>query len=195
MALLKEIPLIFYGENEAEYGNPIAHNSSALRDWSYYTSDDHSNIYIGGVSVKDLKEYFDLSQNDLIPYLPANPTKIKEKEIEVHYLGYYLKWHPQECFYYSVEHGGFQPSPERTEGTYSKYNSIDDKIDDLHYYTTGVKFGYARATEDAAQEIRSGDISRDEGVSLVKRFDHEFPMRFAKELFSYLSIPHNEYPS
>ena len=26
MALLKEIPLIFYGENEAEYGNPIAHN-------------------------------------------------------------------------------------------------------------------------------------------------------------------------
>jgi N-acetyl sugar amidotransferase len=194
MALLKEIPLIFYGENEAEYGNPIAHNSSALRDWSYYTSDDLSNIYIGGVSVKDLKEYFDLSQNDLIPYLPANPTKIKEKEIEVHYLGYYLKWHPQECFYYSVEHGGFQPSPERTEGTYSKYNSIDDKIDDLHYYTTGVKFGYARATEDAAQEIRSGDISRDEGVSLVKRFDHEFPMRFAKELFSYLSIPHNEFP-
>jgi hypothetical protein len=54
----------------------------------------------------------------------------------VHYLGYYLKWHPQSCYYYAVEHGGFEASPERTPGTYSKYNSIDDRIDDYHYYTT-----------------------------------------------------------
>ena len=66
------------------------------------------------------------------------------------------------------EHGGFQASPERTPGTYSKYNSIDDRIDDLHYLTTGTKFGIARASYDAAQEIRSCDISREEGVALVK---------------------------
>ena len=54
----------------------------------------------------------------------------EEKKIEVHYLGYYLRWHPQSCYYYAVEHGGFQASPERTPGTYSKYNSIDDRIDD-----------------------------------------------------------------
>jgi hypothetical protein len=107
----------------------------------------------------------------------------------VHYLGYYLKWHPQSCYYYAVEHGGFEASPERTPGTYSKYNSIDDRIDDFHYYTTGVKFGLGRASYDAAQEIRSGDITREEGVALVKRFDHEFPERFADEIFRYLSIP------
>ena len=38
---------------------------------------------------------------------------------------------------------------ERTPGTYSKYNSIDDKIDDFHYYTTYIKFGIGRATYDA----------------------------------------------
>ena len=83
------------------------------------------------------------------------PTQIEQKKIEVHYLGYYLKWHPQSCYYYAVEHGGFQASPERTPGTYSKYNSIDDRIDDFHYYTTYIKFGIGRATYDAAQEIRS----------------------------------------
>ena len=46
---------------------------------------------------------------------------------------------PQSCYYYSVENGGFEASPERTPGTYSKYNSIDDRIDDFHYYTTGIK--------------------------------------------------------
>jgi hypothetical protein len=64
----------------------------------------------------------------------------------------------------------------------------------LHYYTTGVKFGIGRASYDAAQEIRSDDIDREEGVALVKRYDHEFPERFADELFSYLSIPESEYP-
>ena len=72
---------------------------------------------------------FGLNENDLQPYLPADPDQLAEKKVEVHYLGYYLKWHPQSCYYYSVEHGGFQASPERTPGTYSKYNSIDDKMD------------------------------------------------------------------
>jgi hypothetical protein len=194
MALLFNIPLVFYGENEAEYGNPISDTDSAKRDWSYFTSDDKSKIHLGGVSVSDLKSNFGVDDSDLQPYLPANPNQIMEKKIEVHYLGYYLKWHPQSAYYYAVEHGGFQASPERTPGTYSKYNSIDDKIDDLHYFTTGIKFGIGRASYDAAQEIRSGDINRDEGISLVKRFDHEYPTRFIDELFAYLSINKNEFP-
>jgi hypothetical protein len=80
-------------------------------------------------------------------------------------------------------------APERTPGTYSKYNSIDDKIDDFHYWTTYQKFGIGRATYDAAQEIRSGDITRAEGVALVHRFDGEWPARFASEINEYLSVP------
>lgn len=194
MALLFNIPLVFYGENEAEYGNPIGDTESAKRDWSYFTSDDQDNIHLGGVSISDLKNHFGVDASDLQPYLPAEPNKIEELGVEVHYLGYYKKWHPQECYYYAVEYGGFEASPERTPGTYSKYNSIDDQIDDLHYFTTGVKFGIGRSSYDAAQEIRSGDITRDEGVALVKRFDHEFPERFIDVLMEYLSLPENEFP-
>jgi N-acetyl sugar amidotransferase len=194
MALLHKIPLVIYGENEAEYGNPIGDTDTAKRDWSYFTSDDQSKIFLGGVSIADLKSQFGVEHQDLLPYLPTDPQEIERQKVEVHYLGYYLKWHPQSCYYYAVEHGGFQASPERTPGTYSKYNSIDDRIDDFHYYTTGVKFGIGRASYDASQEIRSGDINREEGVALVKRFDHEYPSRFADEIFRYLSIPEKEFP-
>lgn len=194
IAIAFNISLVFYGENEAEYGNPIQDSEKAQRDWDYFTLRDQDQIFLGGVSVSDLKDKFDLHQNDLQPYLPADPNQLLDKKVEVHYLGYYLKWHPQSCYYYAVEHGGFQASPERTPGTYSKYNSIDDRIDDFHYYTTGIKFGIGRATYDAAQEIRSGDIDRDEGVALVKRFDHEFPERFADEIFRYLSLPGDQFP-
>jgi len=194
MAIQFDIPLVFYGENEVEYGNPISDSESSMRDNSYFTGNAEKQIFLGGVSTDELKENFGLHQNDLQPYLPANPEKIHDKNIEVHYLGYYLKWHPQSCYYYSVENGGFQASPERTPGTYSKYNSIDDRIDDLHYLTTGVKFGIGRASYDAAQEIRSKDIDRDEGVALVKKFDHEFPERFFDEMLLYLSLDSRDFP-
>jgi N-acetyl sugar amidotransferase len=194
MAILHDIPFVVYGENEAEYGNPIGDTNSAKRDWSYFAGADTASMYLGGTSIKSLYEDFDLEPQDLLPYLPADPAQVAARQVEVHYLGYYLKWHPQSCYYYAVEHGGFEASPERTPGTYSKYNSIDDRIDDYHYHTTFIKFGIGRATYDAAQEIRSGDITRDEGVALVRRYDGEFPERFADEIFRYLSIPEKEFP-
>jgi N-acetyl sugar amidotransferase len=194
MAALFNIPLVFYGENEAEYGNPKGDTDTSKRSADYYAFSDKNKAYLGGQSVLSLINEFGVEPYELEPYMPASPEEIERKKIEVHYLGYYLKWHPQSCYYYSVENGGFQASPERTPGTYSKYNSIDDKIDDFHYYTTYVKFGIGRATYDASQEIRSGDITREEGVALVKKFDGEFPDRFANEIFNYLSITSKDYP-
>jgi hypothetical protein len=37
-------------------------------------------------------------------------------------------------------------------------------------------------------EIRSGHITREEGVALVKRFDGEFPKKYFKEFLEYLDI-------
>ena len=194
MAALFNIPLVFYGENEAEYGNPIDDTQSSQRDREYFSEDDISKISLGGTSIGELQEDFGITLTDLDPYLPVRPEQLEEKKIEVHYLGYYLPWHPQGAYYYAVENGGFQAAPERTPGTYSKYNSIDDKIDDFHYYTSFIKFGIGRSTYDASQEIRNNEITREEGMALVRKYDGEFPERFAQEVFSYLSIPPAEYP-
>ena len=183
-----EIPLIFYGENEAEYGNPIADNSTSLRDKSYYTMKHMSEIYLGGVSVKELLEKHKLRLNDILTYLPVDSNELEKGNIEVRYLGYYLKWTPQEAYYYSIEHAGFQANPVRSEGTYSKYNSLDDRIDGFHYYTTYVKFGIGRATHDSSQEIRNKHITREEGVALVQRFDGEFPEMYFNEILDHIGM-------
>ncbi len=189
IAIQLGIPLIFYGENEAEYGNPISDNLCAKRDYSYFANANGESVFLGGVPVNTIKENYGLTDADLNQYMPCNPSDVQGLGIEVHYLGYYLKWHPQANYYHAVENGGFEASPERTPGTYSKYNSIDDKIDDLHYFTTYIKYGIGRATYDAAQEIRSGDITREEGVALVNKYDGEYPERFEKEIFDYLNVP------
>lgn len=187
------IPLIFYGENEAEYGNPIADNQTSLRDKSYFVMRQLSDVYLAGTSISELIEKHGLSLNDLMAYLPAPHEELEQANIQVHYLGYYLKWTPQEVYYYAVENTGFQARPFRTEGTYSKYNSIDDKIDDLHYYTTYMKFGLGRASYDASQEIRNKHLTREEGVALVRQFDGEVPTRYIQEVMDYLEMDVEEF--
>ena len=188
LALKYGISLIFYGENEAEYGNPIADNATSLRDKSYYTMNNMNDIYLGGVSIKELKEKYLLTNQDVSSFLPADANELAKSDIQVHYLGYYIKWIPQEVYYYAVENTNFKARPFRTQGTYSKYNSIDDKIDDLHYYTTYIKFGIGRATYDASQEVRNKHLTREEAVALVKKFDGEFPDKYFNEIMDYLDI-------
>jgi N-acetyl sugar amidotransferase len=183
-----DISLIFYGENEAEYGNPIADNQSSLRDKAIFAANNQDDIYLGGVSLKSLIKDYGFTYNDLYTFLPPSIEDIDKSKSEVHYLGYYLKWIPQEVYYYAVENTGFKARPFRSQGTYSKYNSIDDKIDDLHFYTTFIKFGIGRATYDSSQEIRNQHLTRDEAVNLVRKYDGEFPDKYFNEIMEYLEI-------
>lgn len=188
-AAMYDVPLIFYGENQAEYGNNIAENDKPTMDPNFYTTEPNlDELFLGGIPASDLISQHGFRRSDLNPYLPVSGKKLKDIGAQVHYLGYYLRWDPQEMFYYASENTGFKSNTERTEGSYSKYSSIDDKIDPLHYYTTFIKFGIGRATYDAAQEIRNGKITREEGVALVKRYDAEFPKKFFPEIVDYMGI-------
>lgn len=193
MALKFGLPLVFYGESEAEYGNPIAETQSSLRDKSYYAMRDLSEIHLGGVSIPELISKHGMTLNDLSAYLPADYRQLAEADINVHYLGYYIKWTPQEAYYYAIEHTGFEARPFRTQGTYSKYNSIDDKIDDLHYYTTHIKFGLGRASYDASQEIRNKHLTREEGVALVRKFDGEFPEKYFRDVLDFIEMEDEQF--
>jgi hypothetical protein len=120
-------------------------------------------------------------------------TKIKKNNLEVHYLGYYLKWDQQEAFYYASENTGFKINPERTEGTYSKYVGLDDKIERFHFYTYFIKYGIGQATWDTAQEIRTDKITREEGIALVKKFDGEFPEKYFLDFLDYIDLSKDDF--
>lgn len=188
-----DVKLVMYGENQAEYGNNPNENYKPVMDRKFFSVQTPEDMILGGKPINTIMRETSFTINDFAPYIPPSSDYLERKEIEVHYLGYYLKWDPQECYYYAAEHTGFQSNEERTEGTYSKYSSIDDRIDMFHYYTTLIKFGIGRATYDAAQEIRNGKITREEGVALVKRYDQEFPRRYFKDFLEYIDISEEKF--
>ena len=203
MAAKLNIPLIFYGEMPGEYGEKISHKTSNYaKDEKSSESKGYSLDYIGGKDVRDIYlggkpigEYLDegIEMADLNSYLPMDAEVLQRKGINIKYLGYYKKWIPQEAYYYSVENTGFEANPVRTEGTYSKYNSLDDKVDGFFYYTRWIKFGVGRTMMDSAQEIRNHHIDKNEAIALMQRYEGEYPERYEKEFLEYISMSREEF--
>lgn len=191
-ALKYDIKLIMFGEPYAEYGsedNSTTSKPSYDINWYLNDSDD---IYFGGTHYKDiLKKYQWLTYGDLTPFMPLTSKDLEKsriKNLQIEYLGWYIKWNPQEVYYYASKNCGYFPDTQRTDGTYGRYSAIDDKMEWLHYYTHYIKYGIGRARFDACQEIRSGHITRDEGIKLCKKFEGEYPKRYIKDCFKFMKL-------
>ena len=198
MAINFNIKLIFYGENgEVEYaGDPKAVDRPFT---DVLEHQDWLEGYLKGTTLKNLLNYAsenkDYIDNDLLKSPDLKFYSAPKKEIiqrnecsKLFYFSYFQEWNPQENFYYCSDYTGFEPNPERTEGTFSKYSSLDDKFDGMHYYMRYIKFGLGRCCEDTAHEIRDGNISRDEGISLMQQYEGEFPSKYFNEFLNYLDI-------
>jgi N-acetyl sugar amidotransferase len=194
IALKFGIPLVFYGENgSVEYaGDP------QLADKPFLPPEQWNNRLLKGISLDELvdfglkhKSYFTETgyrKSDLLFYGAPALEEVQRADIRKYYYSYFHKWTPQENYYYAAEHTGLKANPERSEGTYSKYASLDDRLDGMHYYLGFIKFGIGRATQDAAHEVRDGHITREEAVALVRRYDGEFPAKYFRDFLEFLEI-------
>jgi len=196
MAYRFNIPIVFFGENgEAEYGGDPAANDKPSWD-----TKDWDRIYQKGSGVQKLIDIgleigaFEKHEIREISQFYSLPPMEFDRNPEFHWLGYYKFWHPQSNYYRAAQNHGFESNPEgRSEGTYSKYASLDDATDGLHYFMAYIKFGMGRCTSDAAQEVRSGEITREEAVALVKRYDGEVPGRHMDLTQKYLGLDNNHF--
>jgi len=189
-----DIKLIMYGENNAEVHNNMNQTISPIMNPKHYSliSEDEP-FFLGGCNPEELKKE-GITQNDMEIYKPALKDYLSSKEIEVHFMSHYFNWSPHDNYYYVKKICNFESNPDgRSEGTYTKFASLDDKIDGQHYFTMHIKFGHGRCTNDACRDIRDGYINRDEAVQLVKKYDGEFPKKYFKEFLEYINISENKY--
>jgi len=193
MAMKFGIKLVMYGEPYVEYGSTPLEDAQVPALGLNYFVNDAKDVYLGGMHVDQLKEKYAFSDNDLLPFMPIRSEDIVGHDVSVEYLGWYHKWDPQEAYYYAVENCGFEADDERTEGTYGKYSSIDDRIDGLHYFTHYAKFGIGRCAFDASHEIRNGHISREEALALYTKYEGELPKRYFKQCLEYIDVTEEQF--
>jgi len=185
IAINYKIPYVFYAEHgESEYGGLVLHkNSNKIRDFEEvieHQIGDHPENWISeNISKKDIKPYIYPSQNE-----------IKENKITSFYFSYFFKWSMYENFNYikkKVKEFKTLNKP-RSDGTFTNFDSLDDKIDNIYYYMQYIKFGFGRATRDSSRMIQNNQMKRSKALKLVKQYDHEFPKLYFKDSLKFLDL-------
>lgn len=188
LAVKLGIPLIFYAEHgESEYGGRVlSEESRKIRDITEVI--EHQ---IGD----DPRNWTDeeISDADLNPYLYPDPAEVERVGVKALYFAYFFRWSMLENFRFIREKMPFATHPGgRTPGTFTDFDSLDDKSDNLYYHLQYVKFGFGRAVRDACRMIQNDQMTREEGLELARKYDHEFPEEHLDAMLEYMSMDRDE---
>lgn len=185
VAVAYNIPLVFYAEHgESEYGGRVlSEEHKKRRDLAevleHQIGDDPMNWM----------DYV-VEERDLAPYLYPDPEAVEKVGVNALYFSYFFRWSMLENYRYIKQvMPTFMTQPSgRTDGTFTDFDSLDDKIDNVYYYMQFIKFGFGRATRDACRMIQNGQMSRAEGLEMARRYDAEFPATHFADSLDYLGL-------
>lgn len=189
VAVALGIKLVFYAEHgETEYGGRVLHKDSGkIRDFTevveHLVGDDPHNWCDDVVTIRDIQ-----------PYLYPGSDEIKKVGVKALYFGHFFRWSMYQNYLYIKDKIPFETAPfGRTEGTFTNFDSLDDKTDSLYYYMQFVKFGFGRASRDASRMIQNGHMDRAYGLELARKYDDEFPAAYFQENLDYLGMSEEEF--
>ena len=93
-----------------------------------------------------------------------------------------------------VREYGLRSPPEPFERTYRRMSNLDDMHENgIHDYLKFVKFGYGRGTDHACKDIRAGRMTREEGIEMVRKYDHVKPRRDLERWLDYVGMTEDEF--
>jgi len=188
VAINYNISTIFYAEHgESEYGGLVLNKDSEkkrdLREVIEHCIGDYPENW----------ETNDIKKEDLTPYIYPKANNLRK--LSIYYFAYFFKWSMYENYLYVKKKlKKFQTNPSgRTEGTFTNFDSLDDKIDELYYYMQYIKFGFGRCSRDASRMIYSGHLTRKQGIEYLKKYDGEFPKRNLNKVLEYYDMTDVEF--
>lgn len=144
-----------------------------LDDFVEFTKKKRQEHLMRGFEPEDLLEEPDcpLTRYDLAPFFYPSDDEIERTGVRGIYLSNYLPWDGRSQAEFVIGELGFESAQSR-DRTFNIYGKTDDiHANGLHDYLKFLKFGYGRATDDAANEIRHGRMTRDQGIDMVLKYD------------------------
>lgn len=190
MAVKFNIPLIIWGENpQQEYGGPsleTVKNRILNRKWL----EEFGGLL--GNRIQDMIGVDGITEKELTPYFYPTDEDIERVGVTGIFLGHYFFWDARKQLEIVKKHGFSIKEDGPTEGTYTNYENIDEKLVSLHDYLKYVKYGFGRASDHACIDIRNNRITREEGLKLVKQFDGKYPHYGINEFIKYSGMSKEE---
>ncbi|MEA5616582.1 N-acetyl sugar amidotransferase [Cronbergia sp. UHCC 0137] len=201
VAVRYKVPLILWGEHGfMDLGGMYSYNDfveftakfrleHALRGYDWYDFTDQGLEKLGKSKLKE-----GLKSKDLLWAKYPSDEEIDEVEVRGIYLSNFLNWDPNEHTKLVMDLYGWRPAQQPFERTYRQMSNLDDMHENgIHDYLKFVKFGYGRGSDHASKDIRGGIMTREEGIEMVRKYDHVKPRRDLERWLKYVNMTEAEF--
>lgn len=185
LAIAYQIPLIWWGENpalqlgELNAKGKTGYDGNSLKRINTLGGGDISWMLSDGIE-----------RQHLLQYTYPSDAEMERARLRIIFLGYFWKdWSLIDNGNFSVLRG-LDPrldNPERT-GDAVGVSALDEDWVILNQMIKYLKFGFGKVTEYVNEDIRLGRISREEGISLVERYDGHCDPAYISDFAAYLDI-------
>jgi N-acetyl sugar amidotransferase len=170
IAVKYNIPLLIWGE--------ITWDVSGMFDPDDYvefsTRIRHEHVLRGYEWEDFLDDPIDkLTEKDMIWAKYPSDEEILRVGVRGLYIGNFFKWDPNKHAKMVQDEYGWKSAEKPFERTYRRISNLDDRYENgIHDLMKFVKFGYGRCSDHASKDIRTGYMTREEGIEMVRKYDH-----------------------
>ncbi|MBP2676054.1 MAG: N-acetyl sugar amidotransferase, partial [Deltaproteobacteria bacterium] len=156
-------------------------------DWHDFTDDGLARL--GRSEIKE-----GLTEKDLLWAKYPTDEEIDEVGVRGIYLSNFVNWDANVHAKLVMELYGWRPAQQPFERTYRTFSNLDDMHENgIHDYLKFVKFGYGRGSDHACKDIRAGIMTREQGIEMVRMYDHVKPRRDLERWLQYVGMEEEEF--
>lgn len=161
----------------------------ALRGYDWYDFTDEGLEKLGRPELKE-----GLREHDLLWAQYPGDEEIDRVGVRGIYLSNFVPWDANEHVKLVKEQYGWEPARQPFERTYRNFSNLDDMHENgIHDYLKFIKLGYGRGTDHACKDIRAGKMTREEGIAMVRKYDHVKPRRDLDRWLQYVNMSEEEF--
>jgi len=173
IAVSFNIPLVIWGETTFDISG--MYDPDDFVEFSARVRHEHS---LRGFEWYDMLNDPDdpLTEKDVLWAKYPHDDEILRVGVRGLHIANFFKWDPNAHAQMVQEKYGWKPRKEPFDRTYRNFSNLDDRYENgLHDFMKFAKFGYGRASDHASKDIRSGYMTREEGIEMVRKYDHVIP--------------------
>lgn len=190
VAVRFRIPLVIWGE--------ITWSVAGMFDLDDYVQYNKRTVFehdLRGYAIEDiLARTPGLEPKDLAWLRIPSDQEFAESGTIGIYVGNFFPWDPNQHTRQMIERYGFEIARQPFERTYRMMSNLDDMHENgVHDYLKFIKFGYGRATDHASKDIRSGYMTREQGIEMVRKHDHVKPLRDLRRWLEYVEMSEDQF--
>lgn len=190
LAVQLNVPIVVWGEITWTVAGMFS-----PQDYAEYNKRTVMEHDMRGYTIDDMiKADPSLSRRDLIWLQYPTDEEIARVGVRGIYIGNFFKWDPNQHSKLMKELYQFEYARQPFERTYRMMSNLDDMHENgLHDYMKFIKLGYGRASDHASKDIRDGYMTRDQGVEMVRKYDHVKPRRDLARWLEYVGMSEQEF--